>query len=173
MRTDSEVKKLNRLSLAKRVGVVLVALIFVIASVPNAHAAQYRSTMNVAFNPEVFEDPTQPIWEGTISGDLDGTMLFWATGPVPSKDLGHPPGFPWQVHFFTEYWMIITEDGYIAGIDKGNTGYSNWKFRMNGEVTEAEGIYEDLVGHQVHMNGQITWTEVFVSGIAIGPVIIN
>jgi hypothetical protein len=44
---------------------------------------------------------------------------------------------------------------------------------MNGEVTVATGKYVDLVGHQVHMHGQIEWTEVFVSGVAVGLVIIN
>lgn len=165
---------MNRASVVKRVGVVFVALAFIVALMPSVDATQqYRSTMNVSFNPGVFTDPANPIWIGTISGDIDGTMIFWATGPIPSKDLGHPPGFPWEVHFFTEYWEITTEDGWIHGIDKGNTGYSNWRFRMNGEVVDAGGIYAGLVGHQVHMNGQIEWTEVFVSGIAIGPVIIT
>ncbi|MHA2031128.1 MAG: hypothetical protein ACXAC2_18955 [Candidatus Kariarchaeaceae archaeon] len=167
-------KKLSKVSLTKRLSVVFLVLGFMMAFVPNIQAMQYRTTMDVSFNPEVFSDPTVPIWVGTVSGDIDGTMLFWATGPTPPKDLGHPPGFPWQVHFFTEYWEIIDEDGdLIAGIDKGNTGYANWKFRMNGEVTGATGKYVDLVGHQVHMHGQIEWTELFVSGVAVGPVIIN
>ncbi|MHA1966102.1 MAG: hypothetical protein ACW97G_16120 [Candidatus Thorarchaeota archaeon] len=154
-------------------GVILVALTFLIASVPNVNAVQCTSTMNVSFNPDVFVDPANPIWVGTVSGDIDGTMLFWATGPIPPKDLGNPPDFPWRVHFFTEYWEITDEDGdMIAGIDKGNTGSSNWKFRMNGEVTLATGKYADLMGHKVHMHGQIEWSELFVSGIAIGPVII-
>ena len=169
-------KKLSKVSLAKRLGVALVALAFVIALIPTVDAAQYRSKMVVNFNPAFWDNPVEnTIWEGTISGDIDGTMKFWATGPDPAKDLGNPPTFFWQVHFFTEYWEITTEDGMIGGIDKGNTGYSNWKFRMNGEVTVATGIYADLVGHKVHMNGQIEWTPglVFVEGVAIGPVLIN
>lgn len=167
-------KKLREINLVKRLGVVFVALTFIVALVPPVDAAQYRSEMYVSFNPDVFVDPANPIWVGTISGDIDGTMVFWATGPIPPKDLGNPPDFPWRVHFFTEYWEITDEDGdMIAGIDKGNTVSSNWKFRMNGEVTMATGKYSDLVGHKVHMHGQIEWSEVFVSGIAIGPVIIN
>lgn len=170
-------KKLSKLSFAKRLGVVLIALTFIVASVPAVQAKQYRSEMVVNFNPAFWDNPVEnTIWEGTISGDIEGTMKFWATGPDPAKDLGHPPdGFPWQVHFFTEKWEIITADGTIKGIDKGNTGYSNWRFRMNGEVTEASGIYEDLVGHKVHMDGQIEWTPgmVFLEGVAIGPVLIN
>lgn len=154
--------------------VALVALTFLIALIPSVDAAQYRSTMYVSFNPGCFTDPSIPIWEGTISGDIDGTMIFWATGPDPAKDLGNPPDFFWRVHFFTEKWNITDEDGdMILGIDKGNTVSSNWKFRMNGEVTVATGKYKDLVGHKVHMHGQIEWSDVFVSGIAVGPVIIH
>ncbi len=40
---------------------------------------------------------------------------------------------------------------------------------MNGEVTYADGIYGHLVGHQVHMNGQIDWALLLASG----PVNIN
>jgi len=169
------VKELNKVSLAKRLSVAFVAVTLILAFAPAVQAKQLRSTMVVSFNPGVFNDPPEYIWKGTISGDINGIMTFWATGPVPAKDLGHPPGFFWQVHFFTEYWEITDENGQlmIAGIDKGNTGYSNWKFRMNGEVTEANGEYADLVGHQVHMNGQIEWTTVFESGVAVGPVIIN
>lgn len=171
---EREVNKLNKLRLTKRLGVALLALAFCVAFIPAVQAKQLRSEITVYFNPGVFEDPTVPIWNGTISGDINGKMLFWATGPVPAKDLGHPPGFPWQVHFFTEYWQIIDDDGdMIAGIDNGLTGYSNWKYRMNGIVTDADGKYENLIGHRVHMHGQITWTTVFEVGVAIGPVIIN
>ena len=87
-------KKLKQISLVKRLGVVFVALTFIVALVPPVDAAHYRSTMNVSFNPDVFLDPANPIWIGTISGDIDGTMVFWATGPIPPKDLGNPPDFP-------------------------------------------------------------------------------
>ena len=165
-------KKLSKVSLKKKLSVVLAALTIIMVFIPTAQAKQYGSTVELSFNPDFSE--TEPIWVGTISGEIDGTMKFWATGPDPTKDLGHPPGFPWQVHFFTEYWEITDGDGdLIAGIDNGNTGYSNWKYRMNGVVTEATGKYVDLVGHRVHMHGQIEWTEVFVSGVAVGLVIIN
>jgi hypothetical protein len=126
-----------------------------------------RLTMEVYFNPAVFTDPTQPIWVGTVSGDITGEMWFWATGPIPPKDVG-------KVHFFTEDWLIIDGDGdKIQGIDKGLTGFANWKFRMNGLVTDATGKFANLIGHHVHMHGQIEWTIVLVEGVAIGPILIN
>jgi hypothetical protein len=170
------VNKLKVKTLTKQVGFTLLAMVFMFAFIPAAQAKPLKCEIEVYFNPLVFVDPVvNHIWNGTISGDINGVMTFWATGPLPPKDLGHPPdGFPFQVHFFTEYWEIIDEDGdMIAGIDQGLTGYSNWKYSMNGIVTYADGKYEGLIGHQVHMNGQIEWTTVFAVGVAIGPVQIN
>jgi len=169
-----EVNRLNPKTVVKRIGIAVLAMAFLFAFIPGAQAKQLRSEMLVYFNPEVFSDPNKPIWNGTISGDINGKMLFWATGPIPAKDLGYPPDFFWRVHFFTEYWEITDEEGdMICGIDAGNTGSANWRFRMNGVVTDATGKYEGLVGHQVHMHGEIDWTTIFDEGVAIGPVIIT
>ena len=99
-------------------------------------------------------------------------MTFWATGwGGPGRDVGN-------VHFFTEFWVIENDDGRIEGIDSGLTGFAQWRYRMNGIVTSAEGIYDGLEGHRVHMDGQITWFTFDdlgrpETGVAIGPVRIN
>ncbi|MFX1317665.1 MAG: hypothetical protein ACFE9D_12115 [Promethearchaeota archaeon] len=164
---------MSKLSLAKGLGVVLFFFVIFLAFIPTVQAKPFRSEMEVYFNPLFGTDPSEPIWIGYIHGDLEGTMTFWATGPDPPKDIGYDAdnalGYEWNVHFFTEDWVIETSLGTIHGIDKGCTVSANWKFRMNGEVTYATGAYSHLVGHQVHMNGQINW------GLmqAIGPVNIN
>jgi hypothetical protein len=166
------VNKLKRVSLATILGVSLLAFIFFMGFLPAAQAKPHKCTIEVYFNHEVWDDPAVFIWNGTISGDIEGVMTFWATGyGGPGRDVGN-------VHFFTEYWVIENEYGKIEGIDSGLTGYANWMYRMNGIVTSAEGIYEDLVGHQVHMDGQITWFTFDdlgrpETGVAIGPVQIN
>ena len=167
------------MTVVKRLGVALLALAFIFAFIPGAQAKSLRSTMRVNFYPY---GPDGPIWAGPIEGDIDGYMEFFAVGPFPPKDVGiylknwlYVNGLidiPWAVHFFEEEWYIYTEkDGelLIAGNDKGCTVASNWKFRMNGEVTFADGDYEYLIGHQVHMHGQITWE----LGLAEGPIIIT
>ncbi len=161
------------MTVVKRLGVALLALAFVFAFIPGAQAKPLRSTMRVNFFPY---GPDGPIWAGPIVGDIDGYMEFYAVGPIPDKDTGHYPenilGLDWTVHFFCEEWYIYTEyegELLIAGNDKGCTVASNWKFRMNGEVTNANEDYEYLIGHQVHMHGQITWA----LGLAEGPIIIT
>ncbi len=149
-----------------------MVLTFFIVFVPRVQAKPLRSEMEVYFNPDFGGPENNPIWIGYIHGDLEGTMKFWATGPIPEKDVGYNAEnwiSDWNVHFFTEDWEIITPEGTIRGIDKGCTVASNWKFRMNGEVRYADGAYAHLVGHQVHMHGQINWAE----WSAIGPVNIN
>ncbi|MHA1943844.1 MAG: hypothetical protein ACW96M_05550 [Candidatus Thorarchaeota archaeon] len=165
-------KKLSKVSLTKRLSVIVLVLTFCIALIPAVQAEKsIRWEMAVHFNPAVMTDPTEPIWEGPLHGDIDAWMIFYAVGPIPPKDVG-------KVHFFCEEWYIIDSEGdEIWGYDKGSTSKANWRFRMNGEITDATGKYADLVGHQVHMHGQITWTEFGptgpLAGIAEGPIIIT
>jgi hypothetical protein len=173
-----EVKQLKTKTVAKRLGLVLLFLAFALAFIPGTQARPLRFTMHMKFNPFGTMDPTIPIWEGLLSGETDASMLFYAVGPIPPKDVGYYAdnalGYEWAVHFFCEEWVIQIGDDYIKGYDKGCTVASNWKFRMNGEVTDATGEYAYLIGHQVHMHGQITWNfdNIFES-TAIGPIIIT
>ncbi len=142
-------------------------MVLLITFIPTTQAKPLRSTMEVYFQPD-FTIGGNPIWVGDIHGDLEGTMSFVATGPIPPKDVGfNDDNFigPWNVHFFTEDWEIVTPDGKICGIDEGCTVAANWKFRMNGVVTYADGIYSNLVGHRVHMHGQIDWSQLLATGV--------
>ena len=93
--------------------------------------------------------PPNPVWSGTITGDIDGEMFFYNTG---GKDVG-------QAHFFWEIWLITDGDGntLLTGTDTGVVSWANAKYRMNGIVTEAYGDYAHLIGHNVHMSGSITF----------------
>ena len=107
-----------------------------------------------------------PVWRGTISGDINGFMVFFNTGV---KDVG-------QAHHFWEIWEIYdkpwddpTKVLLIRGTDKGVVTWKNNKYRMNGVVTEATGDWTYLVGHNVHMSGDITWQEIVTPE---GPIVI-
>ncbi|MFX1319994.1 MAG: hypothetical protein ACFE9O_12790 [Promethearchaeota archaeon] len=160
------------MSLATVLGVSLLAFVFFLGFIPATQAKPQKCTIEVYFNHDFWDNQALFIWNGTISGDIEGVMTFWATGyGGPGRDVGN-------VHFFTEHWIIENEFGKIMGDDTGLTGYANWRYRMNSVVDYADGIYEDLVGHQVHMDGQITWFSVDefgrpATGVAIGPVRIN
>ena len=128
--------------------IVLLALAFTLAlvpAVPTTAMEPLRGEMELGFT-----GPTNPLWTGTISGDINGDMFFYA---MDSKDVG-------QVHHFWEVWNITTDDGdliIIEGIDKGVVSWKNDKYRMNGVVTEATGNWEYLEGRKVHMSGYITF----------------
>lgn len=165
------------MTVVKRLGVALLVFAIAFVFIPGAQAKPLVFTMHMYFNPEGTVNPEVPIWWGSISGAADGYMEFFAVGPDPPKDVGYNPNNPlgpWEVHFFEEEWVIYIDGYRIWGIDKGSTTASDWEFRMNGKVTNAEGPYAYLVGHRVHMEGQITWNfEDITQSTAIGPIRIN
>jgi hypothetical protein len=98
-----------------------------------------------------FTGPANPVWSGTISGDINGLMFFYAT---EAKDVG-------QVHYFWEEWEILDFDGtlILSGIDNGVFSNANSKGRMNGVVLDANEEYAHLIGHNVHMSGTVNWAK--------------
>lgn len=97
--------------------------------------------------------PENPIWRGTITGDITGNMYFTNVGPGRRGE-----ELRGQTISFEEVWLITdAEDNMIlAGTDEGIVS-PNSKYRMNGVVTEAAPAYSHLVGRTVHMSGYITW----------------
>lgn len=175
--TEKEVNSLKTKSVVKRLGLTLLAIALLFAFVPRVQARPLVFTMYMKFDPAGTVDPTTPIWKGDVSGAADGYMEFFAVGPHPAKDVGYNPNNPlgeWEVHFFEEEWVIYIDGDEIRGVDKGQTRASDWTFRMNGKVTSATPKYEYLIGHRVHMEGQITWdfNNIYES-TAIGPIIIT
>jgi hypothetical protein len=94
-----------------------------------------------------------PIWRGTITGDISGNMFFTNVGT--GKRGEQEPG---KTLHFAEIWKITDESGsmLLTGTDEGVVS-SNNKYRMNGEVTDAAPEWSHLVGRNVHMSGYITW----------------
>ena len=84
-------------------------------------------------------------WSGTITGDINGNMYFYKTAGLQIGNTKH----------FWEVWLITDENDnmLLMGTDKGVVTIANWKYRMNGEVTDAAPEYAHLIGHQVHMSG--------------------
>lgn len=92
-------------------------------------------------------------WEGEITGDITGTIQWWAVDGTP--DTG-------QVHHFIEHWVILGADGseLLSGEDYGTTTIRHLKntiWRTNGTVTDANDDYQHLIGRNVHAGGEITW----------------
>ena len=90
---------------------------------------------------------TTPLhWEGTVTGDMEGTITVTEL----------PASFPGKTEHFSETFEIVTANGLIRGVDEGVWNMKTYKWRANGQVTEATGIWADLVGCHVHEMGTTT-----------------
>ena len=100
-----------------------------------------------AFEADVAWDPV-PHWVGTVSGDVAGSIII----------MENPATFPGSTEHFDESWTITTDDGVVLkGYDLGVYNLNMFKFRANGEVTEASSqALEYLVGYQMHFSGTTT-----------------
>lgn len=88
-------------------------------------------------------------WSGTISGYIEGDIYFYKTG---GELLG-------QANHFSEVWLIMDGDEILLmGIDKGVVSLKSFSYRMSGVVIGAASQYRHLIGHNVYMSGDITFS---------------
>jgi hypothetical protein len=91
---------------------------------------------------------TPPVWLGTVSGDINGTVKFQ---PLPANS--YVVG---SVKHFYEIFTITTSAGVISGYDVGVWNFSTFKFRAEGWVTSATGDWAGLTGYKYHEMGYTT-----------------
>lgn len=117
-------------------------------SVPTV-TADSDETLKCTMEIDVFWT-TPAHWEGTIAGDIDGSIEFWEN---PAKLVG-------VLDIFSEDFTIVTDDGTtITGYDVGVYNFKTLKFRANGLVTEVTPATSDwayLVGYHFHEMGVTT-----------------
>jgi len=107
--------------------------------------AQVESTLNCEM--ELNYSPTNPVWRGTISGDISGEIYFSNIG---GKETG-------MAYHFSETWEIRDGDTVLlSGTDEGVVS-PNSDYRMNGVVTYAAPQWAHLLGRNIHASGYITW----------------
>jgi hypothetical protein len=88
-----------------------------------------------------------PIWRGTITGDINGEIFFSNIG---GKEAG-------MSYHFQETWEIKVGGVVIlSGTDEGVVS-PNSDYRMNGVVTYAAPDWAHLLGRNIHASGYITW----------------
>ena len=100
--------------------------------------------------------PDDPIWIGTVTGDINGLIYFTNVGT--GKWGNQEPGV--TLHF-AEVWLITDESGnmLLTGTDEGVVS-PNSDYRMNGVVTDAAPLWSHLIGRNIHASGYITWDPV-------------
>lgn len=85
-------------------------------------------------------------WEGTITGDIVGTITIYE----------NPPSFRGHTEHFSETWVIATDSGNICGFDEGVWTFSNLKWVANGWVTTATGSWAYLANCKFQYSGTTT-----------------
>jgi hypothetical protein len=105
---------------------------------------------------DFYED--NPIWRGSITGDISGYIFFSNVGT--GKRGEQEPGMTFP---FSETWLISTDKKgkkmLLTGTDEGVVS-PNSEYRMNGVVTDAAPEWSHLIGRNVHISGYITWDPV-------------
>jgi hypothetical protein len=132
--------------------IILLALTVTMMLIPTA---AIQANKPLTGNMELDFYPTNPIWRGTISGDISGKMYFTNVGTGKRGD--QTPG---KTIHFAEIWLITDEQDnlLLTGTDKGVVS-PNSDYRMSGVITDASEEYAHLIGRNVHMSGYITWQE--------------
>jgi len=105
------------------------------------------------------------IWEGTIEGDLNGTMKWWF-GPAPAPTIPYQGG---RVNYYVARWEIWDSDGeklLLAGDSAGKTvtrvdaDSELWDDGMwdgHGVVTKASRGFNRLKGRSIYETGTVIW----------------
>lgn len=96
------------------------------------------------------------VWQGTISGDIDGDIYWWFVFPSGVN------GSPFNVgstSFYKARWEIWADDELIlAGESAGKTffvGDQDGIWDGVGVVTEASGRYNTLKGRRIYESGPV------------------
>ena len=163
----------------KKLMTLLSVFVLIVVTAPPVQANQpLYGEMNLEFN-LAWPGPSEtiPDWFGTITiNGIEYGMLFynfWTGKPFANPFKGnvdHP------TIFFGERWEIsdlATGELLLWGYDDGVTTVVNNKFRMNGNVVGAFGIFEGWEGRSVHMSGVIEWYPFGAPHFAVGPFRIN
>ena len=144
----------------------LLALVLVLMPASQANAkAPLRGEHSYVFVNEFNPDRQLAlVWEGPISGDIEGCIQWWAAAP---------PDVTGQASHYDERWEIwdtCETDAtlLLGGSDSGSTTVRNLKnsnWRTNGVVEDAAPGFEEWIGRRSHMSGNFEW--VIVDGAPV------
>ncbi len=103
-----------------------------------------------------------PGWEGTISGDIDGVIL-WPPGSEPMRFAGQTSHYVGRFEIWdSEPDPVLNPDAVLllTGEGAGSTTVRHGRdsiWRTNGIVTGASDDFAEWIGCRVHQGGHFTW----------------
>lgn len=145
----------------------LIVLLTMALVVPADAKMPIRGEMDLGYNLSWTEPSLDvPTWVGTVTIDDQGYgMAFFNLGT--GKPFAEQPETS-KASFYGERWEIyavgtgvmdpaafVPGTIVMAGSDQGVFSMNNSMYRMNGSVTEADGIFSTLIGRHVHMEGSL------------------
>lgn len=96
------------------------------------------------------------VWEGTITGDIDGDIYWWFVLPPGVQGSSFNVG---RTSFYQARWEIWADEELIlAGESAGKTffvGNQDGIWDGVGVVTEASGRYNTLKGRKIYESGPV------------------
>ncbi len=110
-----------------------------------------------------------PGWEGTISGDIDGHIV-WPPGSEPMRFAGQTS------HYGGAFEIYVSGELVLAGEGAGSTTVRHGRdsiWRTSGTVTYACEDLEDWIGRRVYQDGHFTWAAPGVPLEGYGTLRIN
>jgi len=154
--------RMKKLISISTIPVLALALLLVLGTVLQAKkpAPSLTGTMEYDFVGhlgELDDEGRLLVWEGTITGDIEGTLKSWFVSG------GGPPNMPDTAHvlLYESRWEIWDGDDLLmAGDEAGTTATPPGKdgiWRGNGIVTEASEEFEDWIGRQTYAAGNVNW----------------
>lgn len=155
---------------------VLPSLVVALALTPATPMAESSSSSSAltsridyeyVANGEMDDEGRVLVWEGTIEGDITGTMKWWF-GPSPAPYVGYQGG---GVGYYEARWEIWDDaELLLAGESAGKTVIPDGADGMwdgHGVVTEASMELNTLKGRKVYETGPVIWDPFPFSGTGI------
>jgi len=131
-------------------------------AVPNGKLVSQIDYWFVGHLAQLDQDGRLLVWEGTISGDINGEMKWWFEIPSPVTAPIYPSGI--EVLFYSARWEIWSDNEMLlAGESAGKTlapegvfpGAVDGIWDGHGVVTEAHGRFNPLKGRKVYETGPV------------------
>jgi hypothetical protein len=165
--------RMKKLISISTIPVLALALLLVLGTVMADNAA--KPAPSLRFTTDywwVRENPPAPFpghWEGTISGDIDGYIIWPGGGGMRfAGQTSHYVG-SFEIYDLADNLILVGEGAGSTTVRHGRD--SIW--RSNGIVTGSSDEFADWIGCRVHQDGHFTWAAPGVPEAGYGTFRVN